>query len=573
MAPTHRTRTRTWARTRPAHGRRRIRRLSGVGAAGLLAAAALTGSVLGAGPAGAATGAPSGRAAAPAYQLSLGDSLAAGVGASTPANDYVNLLAAPEAAAVPGLVVENLACSGATTNSMIDAADPRNAGCPAYAGGTQLSGAEAFLAAHVGEVPYITIDIGANNVDGCLTGSTVSLSCVATGLSQISAQLPTIVAGLEAAAPGVPVFGMDYYNPFLAEWVLGGAAGPGLARESAPLSAYLNGLLVQLYGAAGAVPVDVQGAFATQDFALTGTYNGATVPENVARTCDWTHMCDGSPYTIHTNDLGHAELAGAFERAIDRNRRGGGDGAWLADAAGGVHTLGTAAAVGSMAGHALSRPIVAMAPTSDGKGYWLVAADGGVFAFGDAGFFGSTGGLALTAPIVGFAPTTDDQGYWLVAADGGVFAFGDAGFLGSMGGHALDQPIVGMAQTGSDQGYWLVAADGGIFAFGDAGYLGSTGGTTLNRPVVGMAATVDGNGYWLVAADGGVFSFGDARFHGSTGALALARPIVAMTVAPDGYGYTLGAADGGTFAFGSARYNGSLAAAPPAAPVVAVAGT
>jgi len=548
-------------------GRRRAvrRRILTVAAATVAGAAALAAGALapsGASPAGAAP------APTPAYQLSLGDSLAAGTGASTPADDYVNRVAAHEAATFPGLTVENVACGGATTTTVLS-----GGGACTYAQGTQLAEAEAFLAAHPGQVPYVTIDIGANDVDGCLTGATISLSCIVHGIQAISTQLPQIVAGLRQAAPGVPIFGMDYYNPFLAEWVLGGAGGPSLARESAVLSADLNGLLVQIYGAAGAIPVDVQGPFATQDFALTGTWNGAAVPEGVARTCDWTHMCDTSGLTIHTNDIGHATLAAAVDRAVDRRFRGGGAGAWLADAAGGVHTVGTAASYGSMAGRPLDGPVVGLAPTSDGRGYWMAGADGAVYAFGDAGFYGSAGGTPLRAPVVGMVPTSDDHGYWLVAADGGVFAFGDAAFLGSMGGTTLTRPVVGMAQTGSDRGYWLVAADGGVFAFGDAGFLGSMGATPLARPVVGVAPTVDGNGYWLVASDGGVFSFGDALFHGSTGGQVLNRPVTGMTASPSGYGYTLAAADGGMFALGDAAFVGSLAGDPPAAPVVAVAST
>jgi hypothetical protein len=52
----------------------------------------------------------------------------------------------------------------------------------------------------------------------------------------------------------------------------------------------------------------------------------------------------------------------------------------------------------------LSKPIVAMAATTDGYGYWLVGADGGVFAFGDAPFDGSTAQIRLAAPIRGIAP-------------------------------------------------------------------------------------------------------------------------------------------------------------------------
>jgi lysophospholipase L1-like esterase len=324
------------------------------------------------------------------YQLTLGDSLAAGYAASTPAADYASLVAAHEALAIPGLQLENLACSGATTNSMMVASDPRNAGCQSYPTGTQLGGAEAFLRAHVGEVPYITIDIGANNIDGCLSGSTVSISCIFTGLDQIQVQLPQIIAGLQQAAPGVPIFGMDYYNPFLAVWVTGGAGGPALAREVAALSPVLNGMLTNLYGSNHAIPVDVQSTFATQDFAMTGTWNGVTVPQNVARVCEWTYMCTGpSKYGIHTNDTGYAKLAGAFEQSIDRYLRGGGLGTWLTDAGGGVHTVGDAVSYGSLTGVPLNMPIVAMAPTNDGKGYWLVASAGGVFAVGDPGYLGA----------------------------------------------------------------------------------------------------------------------------------------------------------------------------------------
>ena len=53
-----------------------------------------------------------------------------------------------------------------------------------------------------------------------------------------------------------------------------------------------------------------------------------------------------------------------------------------------------------MAGKHLNKPIVALAPTSDGKGFWLVGADGGVFPFGDALGYGSLGSTPLNAPVV-----------------------------------------------------------------------------------------------------------------------------------------------------------------------------
>jgi lysophospholipase L1-like esterase len=507
----------------------------------------------------------------PIYQLSLGDSLAAGVGASTPANDYVNLLAAHEQASMPGLQVENLSCGGATTSTMLN-----GGGACTYTSGTQLGDAVAFLQAHPGQVRYITIDIGANDVDNCLTGGTISLSCIETGLATISSNLPNIVAALQEAGNGVPIFGMDYYDPFLQQWITG-TSGQGLATESAELSSVLNGDLTRIYGSLDANPVDVQGPFAVQDFAMTGSFQGTTVPENVSRTCAWTHMCDPIPggyaMNIHTNDIGHTKLAAAFEQTIDRWFRGGGLGQWLTTANGNVITVGNAVSFGSMAGQTLNKPIVGMATTPDGQGYWLVASDGGVFAFGDAGFFGSQGGHPLNQPIVGMATTPDGQGYWLVAADGGIFTFGDAPFLGSQGGQPISAPIVGMGASTSGLGYWLVGSDGAIYTFGDAGNSGSLAGQQLNQPVVGMAVTVDGNGYWMVARDGGVFSFGDAGYHGSAGGIVLNKPIIGMSVAPNGFGYWLAAADGGLFTYGSASFNGSAGGNPPSSPVVAVATT
>ncbi len=513
-----------------------------------------------------ANAAPSPRVPATTYQLSLGDSLGAGYGATSPAADYASLVTAHEATNFPGLTLENLSCSGATTNSMI-----KGPGC-SYPAGNQLAQAEAFLRANAGHVAYITIDIGANNVDGCLTGSTIDVNCILTGLTALETDLPQIVAGLQAAGPGVPIFGMNYYDPFLAQWFTpGGPQGRTNATESARLAQILDGTIDSIYGSYGAFPVDVEGAFATQDFGDTGTYSGTSLPLNVATICNWTYMCgsQAGTYGIHTNDTGYGVLAATFEHVIDRWFRGGGHGQWLTSSDGTVYPVGNAANLTTSVPR-LNAPIVGMAPTSDGGGYWLAAADGGVFALGTAHFYGSMGGTHLNAPVVGIAATPDGKGYWLVAADGGVFSFGDATFHGSTGALHLNAPVVGMAADSSGHGYWLVAADGGVFAFGDASFLGSTGAQHLNAPVVGMAPTIDSGGYWLVAADGGVFSFGDATFHGSTGALRLHAPVVGMAVSPTGYGYWLGAADGGVFTFGRATYNGSAAGDMPAT-VVAIA--
>ncbi len=468
----------------------------------------------------------------PEYQLSLGDSLTAGWGSSAPSADYANLLVSHEASQVPGLTVENVSCPMESTTSLL-----YGGGWCHYQGGSQLAAAESFLRTHPGEVRYITIDIGINDVDSCASGSGIDQSCALRGIAAVARNLPQILAALSAAAPGVVIFGANSYDPFLAGVVAPGpnddpylthaSLGPGFATSSLAMMDWLNAALDGTYQAHGARVVDVASAFDTDDGAMTGNVDGQVVAQNVSDVCAWTHMCDASGWTIHLNDGGYGVVAHTFEAAVDPFLASVGKGTWLVDAAGGVHALGGAAFFGDLSGAPLNRPVVGMALTPDRQGYWLVASDGGIFTFGDAGYFGSTGSLALNKPIVGMTATPDGDGYWLVASDGGIFTFGDAGFFGSTGSLALNKPIVGMTATPDGDGYWLVASDGGIFTFGDAGYFGSTGSLLLNRPMIAVVGAPYGNGYALVASDGGTFAFGDTPFSGSLGSAPPAAPVVA----------------------------------------------
>ena len=108
--------------------------------------------------------------APPHYYVSLGDSLAAGYQPDVNANTryaYTDQLYAKLKKTDPKLVHIKLGCSGETTGTMV------NGGICSYPGATsQLDAAVKFLRAHHGEVRYVTLDIGANNVDGCLAGGT-----------------------------------------------------------------------------------------------------------------------------------------------------------------------------------------------------------------------------------------------------------------------------------------------------------------------------------------------------------------------------------------------------------------
>jgi lysophospholipase L1-like esterase len=497
------------------------------------------------------TGMPSASAAPPpVYYLALGDSLAYGIGATTPATGYVGDIYLHEATRIRGLQLENLGCPGATTASMI-------AG-PGCSPGTQLADAESFLEAHPGQVAFATIDIGANDILGCYQGTAINLPCVQGALGTIASSLPTILSGITSAYPGLPIYGMDYYDPFLAVW-LTGTSGQALAAQSVTIQGQLNTTLSQAYSASGIPTADVATAFQSTDFAPTGNYAGATVPQNVADICNWTLMCTSA--NVHANNIGHAQIAGAFEALIDlpftdMTATPGGGGYWIVKSDGLVTIRGDAVSYGSLGGQMLNAPINHIVSTPDGKGYWLVASDGGIFAFGDAGFYGSMGGRILNAPVVDLAPTRDGKGYWLVASDGGIFAFGDARFFGSMGGKSLNKPVVGISADDTTGGYWEVATDGGVFAF-NAPFYGSTGAINLNQAVNGMAATIDDEGYWFVAADGGVFAYGNAGFFGSAGGTTLAAPIVGIATDSATGGYWLVASDGGVFSYNAPFYGAS----------------
>ncbi len=250
------------------------------------------------------------------YYVAMGDSLAAGVGATQPANDYVNLIYQHELTRHPNLQLLNLSCSGATTTSVLS-----GGGC-SYTTGSQLGDAEAFLRAHPGQIALLTIDIGINNVLGCMAASLGSIllqppgfgidgTCIQNGMNEVSAELPQILGGLRSAYPGLSIYGMDYYDGFLAGWLLGGS-GQTLAQQSATYVVSLNTLLAQIYGANGAAMADPAVLFETTNFALTGSYLGMTVPQNVAVICEWTLMCVELDSNIHTNDLGYAEFGRLF---------------------------------------------------------------------------------------------------------------------------------------------------------------------------------------------------------------------------------------------------------------------
>lgn len=243
------------------------------------------------------------------YYVALGDSLAYGYQPThVTGQGYVDQLYAHLHARDPRLRLSNLGCPGETTTSML-----RGGVCPYTGFSSQLDAALAFLREHRGEIGLITLDIGANDINGCASGGTINQACVTQALSTIADNGRRIVAELRAVAPFTRIVGMTYYDPFLAAW-LTGAAGQQLAAQSVQVSDVFNGLLTRIYRAAWFQVADVAGAFSTDD--MTTLVNG--VPLDVARICQWTWMCAPAPLgpDIHANQQGYGVIAAAFERVI-----------------------------------------------------------------------------------------------------------------------------------------------------------------------------------------------------------------------------------------------------------------
>jgi lysophospholipase L1-like esterase len=252
-----------------------------------------------------------GPTAAPAatshYYVALGDSLAKGYmpGVGDTDQGYVDDLYATLHAADPSLQLVKLGCSGETTTTMI------NGGKCSYGAGSQLAAAEQFLTAHREDVRYLTLDIGANDVDGCASGASIDTACLLKGVATITTNLNTILSRVKAADGGRPrSVGMTYYDPFLEYW-LHGVQGQAVATASVGLLTGINTAESAEYLAYGFRIADVFTAFQTLNFLPLGYVPGHGIePVNVATICRLTFECDQQ--NIHANVAGYQLIAQTF---------------------------------------------------------------------------------------------------------------------------------------------------------------------------------------------------------------------------------------------------------------------
>jgi lysophospholipase L1-like esterase len=256
------------------------------------------------------------------YYLSLGDSLSQGVqpnksGESVETNEgYANQLYTALHSSNPTLQLVKLGCPGETTGSMIS-----GTGSPCtYPAGSQLKQAAAFLSGHKGHVQLVTIDIGANDILPCVALPTLKkiAACLEKVFPVLETNLGTIMATLTAASgSSLPTtIGMNYYDPSLANWLKGTAAGRTLAKASVSLAEGFASLLAGVYTHFGAKVADVLTAFQTAAPFTKKVTLGAfgKIPLNVATLCTYTWNCTAPPVgpNIHANVLGYGIIANAF---------------------------------------------------------------------------------------------------------------------------------------------------------------------------------------------------------------------------------------------------------------------
>jgi hypothetical protein len=133
-------------------------------------------------------------------QLALGDASAAG------------------AVQAGGTRLIRLGCPGETTATLVDGGicgyhgdDETSYTAP---GGSQLAAATSYLAAHPGRVSLITIDLGAGDLNPCLTGPRAAIeACVRRAIPVAQQNLAGLLAGLRFAGYRGAIVGRLHDDP------------------------------------------------------------------------------------------------------------------------------------------------------------------------------------------------------------------------------------------------------------------------------------------------------------------------------------------------------------------------
>jgi lysophospholipase L1-like esterase len=258
-----------------------------------------------------------------AFYLDIGGSASIGVqpdatGVRNQRTDrgYSNDLVGIEALKGVTLQLTEIGCSGETTTTMLVGGDK------CYdSPDSQLAEAIAFLSAHHDQTGLVTIDLGFNDLKGCLHTLSIDSTCVTAKLSLLQQQLPEILTDLRAAAgPDTSFVGVGHYNPYIADGTKG-LRGRLFAARSSSMMRSLNDTLADIYNDDAIPMADVAKQFSLDDAGSVNYPGLGKVSGEVARTCELTWMCprDGVRANIHPDDAGYLEIAEAIDAVVPPN--------------------------------------------------------------------------------------------------------------------------------------------------------------------------------------------------------------------------------------------------------------
>lgn len=152
-----------------------------------------------------------------------------------------------------------------------------------------VGGSDSFIETH--RVSFVTLDIGADDIDHCISISGIDTGCIQTGSAKVATNLRKILAALRAAGAFVPIVAMNYYDPFLPAWTLIPPGQP-LAKATVQATNEFNQLLEQVYGAFSIPVADVAYTFQVNNSGIIPFINQ---PVNVSITLTWTWMAAPRP--------------------------------------------------------------------------------------------------------------------------------------------------------------------------------------------------------------------------------------------------------------------------------------
>jgi hypothetical protein len=157
----------------------------------------------------------------------------------------------------------------------------------------------------------VTLDLGFNDLHGCVRYPTVDTACVNAHMNLLSIHLSQIILTLKAAAgPYVTFVGINHYNPYLASALLG-PTGRAFANASVPMIDLLNSTLFTVYSQNSIPLANVAARFHTSVRTPASLDGIGAVGKDLAQICALTWMCQEPPYgpNLHPNDRGNQTIA------------------------------------------------------------------------------------------------------------------------------------------------------------------------------------------------------------------------------------------------------------------------